>query len=214
MTKISPSILAADFVNLETDIKKIESAADMLHIDVMDGHFVPNISIGVPVVQSIRKCTDLFLDTHLMISRPQDYIEAFAKAGSDLICFHYEADCSVMETIELIRSFGIQAAVALKPGTPANKVLPFIKFLDMVLIMTVEPGFGGQAFMPETVSKITEIRQYANEVNPNLDIQVDGGINGETARIAVDAGANVLVAGSYVFGSDSPAQMVQQLSRM
>lgn len=214
MIKVSPSILAADFVNLETDIKKVESTAAMLHIDVMDGHFVPNISIGVPVVQSIRKCTKLFLDTHLMISRPQDYVEAFAKAGSDLICFHYEADCDVMETIELIRSFGLRAAVALKPATPANAVLPFIKFLDMVLVMTVEPGFGGQAFMPETVSKVTEIRQYANEVNPNLDIQVDGGINGETAEIVVNAGANVLVAGSYVFGSEQPGEIVKKLSQL
>ncbi|MGI5959920.1 MAG: ribulose-phosphate 3-epimerase [Massiliimalia sp.] len=214
MVKISPSILAADFANLQTEIKKVESCAAMLHIDVMDGHFVPNISVGVPVVASVRKCTNLFLDTHLMISRPQDYIEAFAKAGSDLICFHCEADCSVEETIGLIRSYGMKAAVALKPATPAGEVLPFVKDLDMVLVMTVEPGFGGQAFMPDMMAKVTEIRQYANQVNPGLDIQVDGGINETTAVTACHAGANVLVAGSFVFQSENPADTVFRLSQL
>lgn len=206
--------MAADFANLQSEIKKVEPAAAMLHIDVMDGHFVPNISVGVPVVASVRKCTNLLLDTHLMISRPQDYVEAFSKAGSDLICFHCEADCRIEETVALIRSFGMKAAVALKPATPAGAVLPYLKDLDMVLVMTVEPGFGGQAFMPEMMAKVTEIRQYANEVNPTLDIQVDGGINETTALTACHAGANVLVAGSFVFQSTDPADTVYQLSQL
>lgn len=209
--KTSPSLLAADFADLKSDIRKVEGTASMLHVDVMDGHFVPNISIGVPVVASLRKCTDLLLDTHLMISRPQDYIEAFAKAGSDLLCFHLEADCDVRDTIALIRSCGKQAAVAIKPSTPAEAVLPYVEQLDMVLVMTVEPGFGGQSFMPAMMEKVRAIRAYADRVHPDLDIQVDGGINRETAPVAVQAGANVLVAGSFVFGSAQPAEELRYL---
>ena len=214
MIKVSPSILAADFAHLMRDIQKVEGSAAMLHIDVMDGHFVPNISIGIPVVESINQNTDLFLDIHLMIERPQDYVEAFVKAGGDLICFHLEADCDPKEVIETIHSFGKKAAVALKPGTPAAAVKPYIKDLDMVLVMTVEPGFGGQSFLPQMMEKVSAVRSYAEELNPSMDIQVDGGINEQTAKTAVQAGANVLVAGSFVFRSEDPEECVRKLNRL
>lgn len=214
MIKVSPSILAANFADLLTDIKKVETTAAMLHVDVMDGHFVPNISIGVPVVESIRKSTDMFLDVHLMISKPQDYIEAFSKAGADLICFHYEADCDVGATIKQIKSLGKKAALAIKPATPAEEVCPYLSDLDMLLVMTVEPGFGGQKFMPDMMGKVRLIREYAQKVNPALDIQVDGGINETTAVTAVEAGANVLVAGSFVFKSADPAACVTALNQL
>ena len=214
MIKVSPSILAADFADLMRDIRKVESSAAMLHVDVMDGHFVPNISIGVPVVESINKNTDLFLDIHLMIERPQDYVEAFVKAGGDLICFHLEADCDPKEVIGKIHSLGKKAAVALKPATPAEAVKPYVKDLDMVLVMTVEPGFGGQSFLPEMMDKVSVVRDYAREMNPALDIQVDGGINEQTAKTAVQAGANVLVAGSFVFRSEDPEECVKKLNQL
>lgn len=214
MIKIAPSILAADFSNLKSEIQKIEKSACMLHIDVMDGHFVPNISIGVPIINSIRPHSNLIFDTHLMISRPQDYIKVFAKAGCDLISFHVESDCDVAKTIDLIHAVGLKAALALKPATPAKEVFPYLPNLDMVLVMTVEPGFGGQAFMEDMLPKITEIREYANEIKPDLDIQVDGGINLDTAKKVLLAGANVLVAGSFVFQSKDPVREVQQLSNL
>lgn len=214
MMKVSPSILAANFADLLSDIKKVESTAAMLHVDVMDGHFVPNISIGVPVVESIRKNTSMFLDVHLMISRPQDYMEAFAKAGADLLCFHYEADCDPAKTIAQIKALGKKAALAIKPGTPAEEVYPYLADLDMLLVMTVEPGFGGQKFMPDMMEKVTAIRAYADRVNPALDIQVDGGINEDTAKVVAAAGANVLVAGSFVFHSEDPAACVASLNQL
>lgn len=211
MLKVSPSILSADFAELSREIRKVEQDAAMLHIDVMDGHFVPNISIGIPVVASVRKCTGMFLDVHLMISRPQDYFEEFSKAGADLICFHYESECDVAQGIEKIHSLGRKAAVALKPGTPAEVLFPYLSQMDMALVMTVEPGFGGQAFMPEMLSKVSLLREEAQRQGLSLDIQVDGGIQSQTGREAVAAGANVLVAGSYVFGAASPAQAVRSL---
>lgn len=211
MIKVSPSILACDFANLKSEINKVENDAQMLHIDVMDGHFVPNISMGIPVLESIRKCTDMFLDVHLMIAKPQDYVKQFIKAGADLICFHIESDCDANEIIKLVHSYGKKVAIAIKPNTKAEEVLPYIKDLDMVLVMTVEPGFGGQSFMENTMPKVKIIREYANEINKNLDIQVDGGINKQTAVIAVENGANVLVAGSFVFNSDNPAKEVNFL---
>ncbi len=210
MNKISPSILSADFTNLLADINKVQNA-DMLHVDVMDGHFVPNISIGVPVVESIRKNSDMFLDVHLMITNPLSYVQAFAKAGADLICFHVESDSDVKETISLIRSCGKKVGIALKPKTKAIEIESVIDLVDMVLIMTVEPGFGGQSFMGDMVTKITEIRTMAKSKGLNLDIQVDGGINLETAKLCVDAGANVLVAGSFIFGGNEQAKLVTQL---
>lgn len=194
---ISPSILSADFANLERDIKAVETA-DWLHIDVMDGHFVPNITIGVPVVASIRKVTDMPLDVHLMIENPEKYIEAFAKAGADIITFHYEAVSDVKAIIKKIKSFGLKAGMSIKPKTPADVVFPYLNDLDMVLVMTVEPGFGGQKFMQDCAEKIPAIKAKAQD---NLIIQVDGGINAETARICTSYGANSLVAGNYIYKS-------------
>ena len=194
---ISPSILSADFPNLEHDIKAVKTA-DWLHIDVMDGHFVPNITIGVPVVASIRKVTDMPLDVHLMIENPEKYIEVFAKAGADILTFHYEAASDVKAIIKKIKSFGIKAGMSIKPKTPVDVVFPYLNDLDMVLIMTVEPGFGGQKFMQNCAEKIPAIKEKAPD---NLIIQVDGGINAETARICTSYGANSLVAGNYIYKS-------------
>ena len=190
---VSPSILSADFANLERDIKKVETAgADWLHIDVMDGHFVPNITIGVPVVKSIKQIASNPLDVHLMIENPEKYIKPFAEAGADIITFHYEAaKDKVSEIIKLIKSYKVKAGLSIKPKTSPDEILDYLHELDMVLIMTVEPGFGGQKFMPDCAQKIPVIKKHAPE---NLIIQVDGGINSETAKVCTQYGANSLVA--------------------
>ena len=206
---ISPSILSADFANLERDIKSVEIAgADWLHIDVMDGHFVPNITIGVPVVSSINKVTELPLDVHLMIENPDKYIEVFAKAGADILTFHIESNADVKSTIDLIKSFNIKAGLSIKPDTPAETVFPYLSDLDLVLVMTVEPGFGGQKFMPRCAEKIQIIRKNAPK---DLIIQVDGGINAETARICTYYGANSLVAGNYIYKSENIKSAIESL---
>ena len=207
MIKIAPSILSADFVNLERDIQMV-SSADYLHVDVMDGAFVPNITIGVPVVQSIRKCTSMFLDVHLMIDKPVRYVEAFAKAGADMLSIHLEADhpSGIARALALMEEHKVQKAVALRPITRAEAVLPYIEELDMVLVMTVEPGFGGQAFMESQLDTIRQVRALLERYNPACELEVDGGIAPKTAPLVIEAGANVLVAGSAVYGAkDIPA---------
>lgn len=203
MIKISPSVLASDFSRLGEEAAACERAgAEMLHIDVMDGHFVPNITLGAPIVKSLRKCTSAIFDVHLMISDPKKYIPDFIDAGADIITFHIEADSDVRETVELIKVSGIKAGISLKPGTPAEAVFPYLDDLDMVLVMTVEPGFGGQSFMENQLPKIEAIRNECTKRGLNTDIQVDGGITEKTAPLTVMAGANVLVAGSFVFKGD------------
>ena len=206
---ISPSILSADFVNLERDIKLVEDAgADWIHIDVMDGHFVPNITIGVPVVKAIRRVTHLPLDVHLMISNPEKYAEAFRAAGADIITFHYEAVKDVSGLIKKIKSLGAKAGISIKPKTSAKDILKFLPELDLVLVMTVEPGFGGQEFMHDCAQKIVEIKQAAVK---ELVIQVDGGINSVTGHICTSLGANSLVAGNYIYGHQDAKQAIKSL---
>lgn len=208
-TIISPSILSADFANLERDIKLVEQAgADWIHIDVMDGHFVPNITMGVPVVKSIKKVASIPLDVHLMIENPMKFIKDFKNAGADIITFHYEAVENVFEVIKAIKDLGIKAGLSIKPKTPTEDILRFLSHLDLVLIMTVEPGFGGQEFIHECAQKIVEVKQTAIE---DLIIQVDGGINNVTGRICTSLGANSLVAGNYIFGHKDINQAIKSL---
>lgn len=199
-TLISASILSADFACLGDEINRaVSHGCDMIHFDVMDGHFVPNISYGVPVLKSLKKCTDKPYDVHLMISNPIDYVDAFADAGADIITFHVEAESDIAATIEKVKARGIKVGLTLKPATPAEVVFPYINDIDMVLVMTVEPGFGGQSFMSDMLDKILAIREKAFELGKDLDIEVDGGIDGTTAPLVKAAGANVLVSGSYLF---------------
>ena len=216
MNKLSPSILAADFVNLERDIRALKTAgADYVHVDVMDGLFVPNISIGIPVVAAIRGITDLPLDVHLMIDRPIRYVERFCKAGADILTVHVEADTeeNTRHALEIIRDLGVRPAICVKPKTPAEAVLPFIDLCSLILVMTVEPGFGGQSFMADMMPKVEKIRAYINEKNPACELEVDGGVNEQTAEVCKAAGADVLVAGSAYFKAADKAAFARSIQK-
>lgn len=212
MNILSPSILSADFCKLGEQIKEVELAgAKYLHIDVMDGIFVPSISYGMPVIRSIRKCSDIFFDVHLMIDRPERYVKEFAESGADLINFHLEATSDVKGTIATIRSLGKKVGITIKPGTPAQTVEPYLELVDMVLVMTVEPGFGGQSFMADMMPKVKKIRSEIIRRGLNVDIEVDGGITDKTVAEAAKAGANMFVAGSYFFGASDKVKAVALL---
>ena len=211
MIKLAPSILAADFARLGEEVEDIRrGGADYVHFDVMDGCFVPNISFGLPVLKSLRKCTDMLLDVHLMIDRPVRYVGRFCEAGADLVNVHVEADSeeNILEALRLIRAQGKKCGITLKPGTPAEAAAPYLKLVDLVLVMTVEPGFGGQKFMVDMMDKVRTVRAMLDTVNPACDVEVDGGVDAVTAALCKAAGANVLVAGSAVFGKTDRAAAI------
>ena len=216
MAIMSPSILSADFANLERDIQDIKTnGGDWVHVDVMDGHFVPNITIGIPVIKSLRRATDLPLDVHLMIDRPIRYVEQFVKAGADWLTIHIEADTleNNIAALQKIRALGCKAAISLKPGTPAEAAIPYLELCDMILVMTVEPGFGGQSFMFHMMPKLKQLRSMLDAIGSDCLLQVDGGVDAKTCHICKENGADVLVAGFAYFGAADRKAFVQEVQK-
>ena len=214
MAKIAPSILSADFANLERDIHDLEkNGADLVHVDIMDGIFVPNISIGIPVVQAIRPVTALPLDVHLMIDRPIRYVEQFVKAGADYVTIHVEADQpqNILAALDKIHELGCKAGIVLKPKPPAEAAIPYLEKCDMILVMTVEPGFGGQKFMADMMPKVRQLREWMDDINPDCPIEVDGGVDADTCTICKESGAEILVAGSAYFKAADRASFVKTI---
>ncbi len=212
MIKIAPSILSADFAQLGAEVQEVvEAGADWIHIDVMDGHFVPNITIGPLIVEAIRPVTTIPFDVHLMIENPDQYIEAFAKAGADYITVHVEACTHLHRTLQLIKSYDVKPGVVLNPHTPIESILPILEEVDLVLFMTVNPGFGGQAFIPSVLKKVKALREIIEEQQLTIDIQIDGGINEDTIVEAVEAGANVFVAGSAIYGKENRKEALERI---
>ncbi|NMA79933.1 MAG: ribulose-phosphate 3-epimerase [Clostridiales bacterium] len=211
-TLVSASVLAADFSRLGEEVKRAEQAGvDMIHLDVMDGNFVSNLSFGAPVISSIRSITDLEFDTHLMVRTPHTLIEPIAQAGADIITIHIESESNIKDTLQMIKDLGKGAGLSIKPNTPIEDVYPYLDMLRLVLVMTVEPGYGGQAFITETVDKIASLNKYIKKNNLDTQIEVDGGINADTAKICRDSGAEILVAGTYLFAADDFARNVNAL---
>lgn len=211
MIKVAPSILSADYLNLQSDIEKVEKDAELLHIDVMDGSFVPAISYGPNWVPQIRKISNLVLDVHLMVVNPERFVDEFADKGADIIGVHVEATPHIHRALQMIKNKGVKAEVVINPGTPVEAIKPLLYMVDQVLVMTVNPGFGGQKFLDETVKKIKQLDDIKKAEGYDFDIEIDGGVNNETVQAAAKAGATVAVAGSYVFGAENPAERIQAI---
>lgn len=212
MIKIAPSLLSADFVRLEEEIKNIQKAgADILHLDVMDGHFVPNLTFGLPIIKQIKDIAQIPVDVHLMVNNPDAYLETLGKWNIEYVSFHQEAELHIHRQLKVLQKHGVKAGIALNPATPVETIFPVIADLDFVLIMSVNPGFGGQSFIPLVYEKIEKLRTLADQVNPELEIEVDGGVNNINAPKLISKGSDILVAGSFVFGSDDYKKQIQSL---